>query len=167
VLVFRDVTAEQEAEAAGRDSAALIQVILDTVADGIITLHASGGVIERANVAAERMFGYASAGLIGEKFRELIPELDRDQRNGSIEYYRASDEARAAGLAREVVGRRKYGRTVSAGNHGQRAAGRRRPLLHRSAAGHHGPQAGRRHALQGGRPAAGHFQQRQFFQHRD
>lgn len=111
VLVFRDVTAEQEAEAAGRDSAALIQVILDTVADGIITLHASGGVIERANVAAERMFGYASAGLIGENFRELIPELDRDQRNGSIEYYRASDEARAAGLAREVVGRRKDGRT--------------------------------------------------------
>jgi PAS domain S-box-containing protein len=111
VLIFRDVTAEQATEAAGRDSAALIQVILDTVADGIITLHASGGVIERANQAAERMFGYPSAGLIGQNFRELIPELDRDQRNGSIDDYRASDEARAAGLAREVVGRCKDGRT--------------------------------------------------------
>jgi PAS domain S-box-containing protein len=55
------------------------------------------------------MFGYSAAELIGQKFSLLIPELDRDQRNGSLEYYSASAEARAAGLGREVVGQRKDG----------------------------------------------------------
>ncbi len=111
VLVFRDVTKEHAAHQAGRDGSALIQSILNTVADGIITLHASGGVVERANTAAEEMFGFGAAGLIGQKFSGLIPELDRDQRHGSIAYYKASDEAKAAGRGREVVGRRKDGST--------------------------------------------------------
>ena len=38
-----------------------------------------------------------------------MPELDQDQRSGSLEYYSASDEARASGLGREVLGRRKNG----------------------------------------------------------
>jgi len=109
VLVFRDVTEEYVAQQALHDSAALIQTILNTVVDGIITIHARGGIVETVNPAAERMFGYAAAELIGQNFSLLIPELDRDQRNGSLEYYSASDEARAHGLGREVVGRRKDG----------------------------------------------------------
>ncbi len=111
VLVFRDVSDEDAARQSMRDSAALIQTILDTVVDGIITLHASGGIVERANSAAERMFGYTAAELIGQDFSLLIPELDRGQRNGTLEYYGASDEARAVGLGREVVGQRKDGST--------------------------------------------------------
>ena len=109
VLVFRDVTEEYAAQQALRDNAELIQTILNTVVDGIITLHASGGILETLNPAAERMFGYSAAELIGQNFGLLIPELDLDQRNGSLEYYRASDEAHASGLGREVVGRRKDG----------------------------------------------------------
>jgi len=111
VLVFRDVTGDYAAQQALRDSAALIQTILNTVVDGIITLHARGGIVETVNPAAERMFGYTATELIGQHFSMLIPELDRDQRNGngSLEYYSASDEARAIGLGREVVGRRKDG----------------------------------------------------------
>ncbi len=109
VLVFRNVTEEYAAQQALRDSAALIQTILNTVVDGIITLHARGGIVETINPAAEQMFGYSAAELIGQNFSLLIPELDRDQRNGSLEYYSASDEARAVGLGREVIGRRKDG----------------------------------------------------------
>jgi PAS domain S-box-containing protein len=109
VLVFRDVTEEYAAQQALRDSTALIQTILNTVVDGIITIHARGGIVEKVNPAAEKMFGYTAAELIGQSFSLLIPELDRDQRNGSLEYYSASDEARAIGLGREVVGRRKDG----------------------------------------------------------
>ena len=39
----------------------------------------------------------------------LIPELDQSQPNVSLAYYRASDEARAMGEGREVIGRRKNG----------------------------------------------------------
>ncbi len=109
VLVFRDVTAEYAAQQALRDSTALIQTILNTVADGVITLHAHGGIVQTVNPAVEQMFGYTAAELKGQSFSLLIPELDRDQRNGSLEYYSASDEARAVGLGREVLGRRKDG----------------------------------------------------------
>ncbi len=109
VLVFRNVTREYAAQQALNDSAALIRTILNTVADGIITLRAKNGIVETINPVAERMFGYAAAELVGKKFSMLIPELDLDQHdgNGSLEYYGASDAARAAGLGREVIGRRK------------------------------------------------------------
>src|SRR5450830_325731 len=110
VLVFRDVTEEYAAQQALRDSTALIQTILNTVVDGIITIHAEGGMIKTVNPAAERMFGYSGIELVGQNFSLLIPELDQDQRNGSLEYYSASDEARAVGLGREVLGRRQDGR---------------------------------------------------------
>ncbi len=111
VLVFRDVSNEYAAQQGMRDSAALIQTILNNVVDGIITLQARGGLVETINPAAERMFGYSAAELIGQPFSRLIPELDRDQLNGngSLEYYGASEQARAIGLGREVTGRRKDG----------------------------------------------------------
>ncbi len=109
VLVFRDVTGEYAAQQALRDSTALIQTILNTVADGIITIYARGGLIKTVNPAAERMFGYSATELAGQNFSLLIPELNQDQRNGSLDYYSASDAARAVGLGREVMGRRQDG----------------------------------------------------------
>ena len=109
VLVFRDVTKEYAARQTMLDNAALIQTILNTVADGIITLRASDGIVETVNPAAERMFGYPAAELIGQKFSLLVPELDQGRREGCLDYYNASDEARAVGLGREAAGRRKDG----------------------------------------------------------
>ena len=111
VLVFRDVTGEYAAQQAMRDSAALIQTILNTVVDGIITVHAHGGIIETVNPAAERMFGYAATDLVGQAFSLLIPELERGQREGevSLAHYGASAEAQATGQGREVQGQRKDG----------------------------------------------------------
>ncbi len=56
VLVFRNVTAEYAVQQTARDSAALIQAILNAVMDGIITLHANGSIIETVNPAIETMF---------------------------------------------------------------------------------------------------------------
>ncbi len=109
VLVFRDVTEKYAVQQALRDSTVLIQTILATVADSIITFHAGSGIIKTVNPAAERMLGYRADELIGQNFSLLIPELDQDQRNGALEYYRASEEACANGLGREVLGRRKDG----------------------------------------------------------
>jgi PAS domain S-box-containing protein len=110
VLVFRDVTKEYAAHQALRDNAALIQTILNTVLDGIITLRASSGMVETVNPATERMFGFSAAELIGQNVNLLIPELDGDSRNGSLEYFSADDGgAPAVALGREVVGRRKDG----------------------------------------------------------
>ncbi len=107
VLVFRNVSEDYAVQQALRDNTALIQTILNTVADGIITLHASNGTIETANPTAQRMFGFSVAELAGLNFSVLIPELDQEQRNGSLKHYGASDAARAVGLGREVIGWRK------------------------------------------------------------
>lgn len=107
VLVFRNVTEEYAVQQALRDNTALIQTILNTVADGIMTLRASNGMIETVNPTALRMFGFEAAELSGRNFSELIPELDQEQRNGSLKHYSASEEARAVGLGREVIGWRK------------------------------------------------------------
>lgn len=107
VLVFRNVTKEYAVQQALHDSSVQIQTILNTVADGIITLHAQDGVIETVNPTALRMFGFSTEELIGRNFSELVPELDQEKRNGSLAHYSASDEARAVGLGREVIGWRK------------------------------------------------------------
>ena len=109
VLVFRNVTADYALQQALNDSAALVKTVLNSVADGVITLLARGSVIERTNPAAEQMFGYAAAQLAGRQLKLLIPEFDHDQRDGSLDYYAASETARAAGLGREAVGRRQDG----------------------------------------------------------
>ena len=111
VLVFRNVTVEYAVQQALADSNALVQTVLNTVADGIINIQANGGMIESVNPAITQMFGYSEAELVGKKFSMIIPELDHDHHSGSLEYYSASDETRASGLEREVLGRRKDGST--------------------------------------------------------
>ncbi|PKO58892.1 MAG: hybrid sensor histidine kinase/response regulator, partial [Betaproteobacteria bacterium HGW-Betaproteobacteria-18] len=109
VLVFRNVSEEYAVQQSLRDSAALVQTILNTVVDGLVTIHAHGGIIETVNPAIELMFGYSADELGGKHLSLLIPELDRDHHNGSLAYYGVSDEARAIGVGREVIGRRKDG----------------------------------------------------------
>ncbi|MDI1308073.1 MAG: PAS domain S-box protein [Methylotenera sp.] len=107
VLVFRNVSEEYAVQQALRDNTALIQTILNTVADGIITLHASNGTIETVNPRAQKMFGFSAVELAGLNFSVLIPELDQEQRNSSLKHYSPSDEALAVGLGHEVIGWRK------------------------------------------------------------
>ena len=97
VLVFRNVTAEYAVQQTARDSAALIQAILNAVMDGIITLHANGSIIETVNPAIETMFGYHSADILGQPLNLLIPEWV--QFNGG----------QTAACEREVTGRKKDG----------------------------------------------------------
>jgi PAS domain S-box-containing protein len=76
VLVIRNVTLENATQQALRDSAELVQTIVNTVADGIVTVRASDGVIQTLNPATERMFGYPEAELVGRRFLDLVPTYD-------------------------------------------------------------------------------------------
>lgn len=104
VLVFRDVSKEYAVQQALQDSNALVQAILNTVLDGIITFHTAGG-IETVNPAAERMFGYTAAELIGQKYSLLIPALDAEKYGVRLD----ETTTKKAQSQHEAIGQRKDG----------------------------------------------------------
>ena len=109
VLVFRDVTEEYAVQQKLRDTSALVQTILSTVVDGIITFHAASGKIETVNPAAERMFGYRSAELRNQPVSLLIPELVDDQHFDALKPPAADATTLGSDLGREALGQRKNG----------------------------------------------------------
>ena len=111
VLVFRDVSAEYAAAQSVRDSAELVESVLNTVADGIVTFHAQNGSIAKINPAAERIFGYTASELIGRNVSLLVPALGRGHVGSALADYNAPSRA-APGLGGEVSGQSKDGSTV-------------------------------------------------------
>ena len=109
VMVFRDVDREYAAQQALRDSTAVIQAILDTVAEGIVTVHAATGLLETVNPAAERMFGYGPGELASQHVSVAIPSFDRARREGLQARAGALDETASIVLEPELSGRRKDG----------------------------------------------------------
>jgi len=110
VLVFRNVTEEYAAQQALRDRNVVIQTILSTVADGIITIHANNNLLDSINPAAEKLFGYTAEELIGLPLSVIIPELNEDECKNFFKLHNVSREVQTGRLEREVIGRHKEGR---------------------------------------------------------
>jgi PAS domain S-box-containing protein len=90
-----------------RRQRARMQSIIETVADGIAVTDPRGR-IESFNAAAERMFGYARAELIGKPLSHLVSASVPE----GVEVFLAPARP-AVGLGREAVGRRKDGTTFA------------------------------------------------------
>src|SRR5215469_8664402 len=97
-----------QAEAALRESQGRIQAILDAAVDAIITID-ERGIVESANPAVERLFGYSPSALIGQNVSMLMPSPHRERHDGYIARYLRTGEARAMGLGRELEGLRQDG----------------------------------------------------------
>jgi two-component system, NarL family, sensor histidine kinase EvgS len=111
VMVFRNVTAEIAAQQALLDHAARFQTVLNTALDGIITLQVRGGIVETANPAAQKMFGYPAAEFIGQELSIMIPAFARNDPDELLGYHGATHDRRALGLEPELIGHRKDGTT--------------------------------------------------------
>jgi len=91
-------------------SEALLRSIVDSAVDGIIVIDQRGR-IESFNGAAERLFGYAAAEVIGHPVNVLMPAPYRHEHDGYIERYLKTGEQKIIGIGREATGLRKDGTT--------------------------------------------------------
>jgi len=110
VGIFRDITDRKAAELAQRESELRLRSILDTVPDAIVVID-DQGAIQSFSPAAERLFGYDSAEVIGRNVNILMPTPYREAHDGYIERYLRTGERRIIGIGRVVTGRRKDGET--------------------------------------------------------
>jgi two-component system sensor kinase FixL len=87
-----------------------LQSILDTVPDAMIVIDVRGH-IQSFSAAAERLFGYQSADVIGQNIKMMMPSPYREAHDGYLQRYLRTNEARIIGIGRVVVGQRKDGST--------------------------------------------------------
>lgn len=87
-----------------------LRSILDTVPDAMIVID-THAIIHSFSKAAERLFGYNSAEVIGQNIKILMPSPYREAHDGYIHRYLSTGERRIIGIGRVVVGERKDGST--------------------------------------------------------
>lgn len=95
-------------ESRSRDQQSRLRAILDTAADGIITID-ERGTIQSVNPAAARTFGYTVGEMLGRNVNMLMPEPDHSRHDRYIADYLRTGRAKIIGIGREVRGRRKCG----------------------------------------------------------
>ncbi len=104
-------THTEQSNSENRDLAARFSAILDNAADGVITIN-EHGCIELFNAAAEEIFGYSAAEVVGKSVTLLMPTPERERLDGYIRRYLDTDEKTIIGSQRETIGLRTDGTTV-------------------------------------------------------
>jgi PAS domain S-box-containing protein len=100
--------ARRRAEEALLESEARHRVIVETASDAIITID-ERGTIESVNPAAERIFGYTPAELLGQNVTVLMPPEASPAPDDYVWRHLAADVRQIIGIGRVVEGVRKDG----------------------------------------------------------
>src|SRR5262249_1093562 len=73
--------------------------ILNTVPDALIVID-EDGIMQSFSPAAERLFGYSAAEMIGKNVKMLMPSPYRENHDGYIEQYLRTGQRRIIGIGR-------------------------------------------------------------------
>ena len=98
-----DVSGQQRAEAQLRS-------MMETIPDGMIVIDERGCIVSLSK-AAELLFGWDAAEVIGQGVGVLMPDHDRSRQDGYLSRYLVRGEGRGIGRGCEVTGQRRDGTT--------------------------------------------------------
>ncbi|RIA46366.1 PAS/PAC sensor signal transduction histidine kinase [Hephaestia caeni] len=109
--VVRDITDEKAAERAIEKREAQLNSILASVPDAMVVIDAEGTMLSFSH-AAQKMFGYTEAEVLGKNVSMLMPSPDREAHDSYIARYLETGVAHIIGSTRRVMGCRKDGTLV-------------------------------------------------------
>ena len=108
--IARDLSEMQRIHTELRHREGLLSSILDTVPDALVVIDAHG-LIHSFSAAAERLFGFSAAEIVGRNVSMLMPWPYRNEHDGYLARYRETGERHIIGIGRVVVGQRRDGST--------------------------------------------------------
>jgi len=108
--VIHDVTDRRAAERALEKREGHLRSILATVPDAMIVID-EHGIIISFSAAAERLFGYKEAQVLGSNVSLLMPSPDRERHDSYMRRYLDTLEPHIIGIGRIVTGLRADGST--------------------------------------------------------
>lgn len=92
------------------DSEAHLRSILATVPDAMIVIDEQGLILS-FSAAAEKLFGFSEAEVLGENVSMLMPSPDRERHDGYLDNYRTTGERKIIGIGRVTTARHRDGYT--------------------------------------------------------
>lgn len=102
---------EPEKPAARDFSHQILEAALQTAVGAILIID-DHGIIQSANPAATKVFGFEASELVGQTVNILMPEPYRSRHDGYLKHHVDTGEKRIIGIGREVTGRRKNGTLI-------------------------------------------------------
>ncbi|HVX84952.1 MAG TPA: PAS domain S-box protein [Phycisphaerae bacterium] len=106
--IVHDVTERKHTTDALFESERKLRALLDAAVDAVITID-ERGLIESANPATEKLFGYPQSELLGKNVSMLMPQPYRREHDAYLRNYARTGHAKIIGIGREVTGQRKDG----------------------------------------------------------
>ena len=92
------------------DGEAHLRSILATVPDAMVVIDERGTILS-FSAAAEKLFGYSEANVLGENVSMLMPSPDRERHDSYLENYRQTGERKIIGIGRVTTARHRDGNT--------------------------------------------------------
>jgi two-component system sensor kinase FixL len=106
--ILRDVTNEESQTNSLEANLVLLGSILETMPDALVVIDMEGRILMFSK-AAEAMFGYNAAEVLGLNVSILMPERDRQAHDAHLARYRLTGRGQVMGRKRRLIGQRKDG----------------------------------------------------------